>query len=222
MRSPSSFAEHLVRIEHDLLEMASRAELMVTRAADALARMDIGLAEQVIRSDDKVDSLDLQIEKNCLDLLSQQHPEGADLRMVGTILKIITDIERVGDLAVDIARCTLSIEGEMGTAEGIDIPRIALLARTVFHLAIEAYVRQDEALVQQVDAVEQEVDALYKDLMNQIRELMRAHPEQAVPLGSLLLAINHLERVADHGHNISERVAFVITGEMRTHQVKTA
>lgn len=211
------FSDSIREIEHDLLEMASRAELMFMRAMDALSRLDQNLAQDVMAADDKVDAIDFRIETRCLNLLSASHPEGSDLRVVGAALKMITDIERVGDLAVDIARAAIKIEKELGASDVVDLPRIAEIARSMFHQVIGAYVRQDSVAISEVMANEEIVDRLFLETRDQIHELMRSHSDDVVTLSLLLIALHDIERVADHAVNIAERVTFMITGELPAH-----
>lgn len=203
-------------IEHDMFEMASRAEVMFMQAVQALVDLDVEAARRVMISDDQVDRLDMKIESECLALLANSHG-GQDLSAIGAILKITTDIERVGDLSVDLARATLGIERELGSTTYIDIPRVGQPARTMFHTCIEAYARREIALVERVEAMEREVDLLYREMRDQIYDQMRSDPANVVVLTNLLLAAANIERVADHALNISDRVAYMITGELRTH-----
>jgi len=150
-----------------------------------------------------------------LRLLALQQPMASDLRVVGTVMKMITDIERVGDLAVDIAKIGLKVEKEFGQTNFIDIPKMAKVARTMLHEALEAYVHRDLVRVNEVVERDEEVDALYRELRSQIFENMRSSPDQVVADGWLLLAIHHVERIADHAVNIAERVNFMVTGEFK-------
>lgn len=204
------FGQSLTDIEHDLLEMASRAELMFVRSIDALSRLDEQLAKEVMASDDKVDAIDERVETRCLQLLSSSRPEGSDLRLVGAALKMVTDIERVGDLAVDIARAAIRIDRELGASGAVDLPRIAEISRTMFHQAIEAYVKKDIGLVTSVLENEELVDKLFEETRDQIHYLMRERSNDVVTLSLLLIALHDIERVADHAVNISERVTSLI------------
>lgn len=186
------------------------------QAVQALVDLDVEAARRVMISDDQVDRLDMKIESECLALLANSHG-GQDLSAIGAILKITTDIERVGDLSVDLARATLGIERELGSTTYIDIPRVGQPARTMFHTCIEAYARREIALVERVEAMEREVDLLYREMRDQIYDQMRSDPANVVVLTNLLLAAANIERVADHALNISDRVAYMITGELRTH-----
>ncbi len=202
-------------LEHDLLDMGSRAEQMIQQAVDSLCTLDAPLAHIVMLRDDEIDERDLAIEARCLRLLALQQPMAGDLRVVGTAMKMITDIERVGDLAVDIAKITLKIEKEFGQTSFIDVPKMAKVARTMFHEALEAYVHRDLDRVQEVVNRDEEVDALYRELRTQIFQNMQDNPDTVVADAWLLLAIHHVERIADHAVNIAERVNFMVTGEFK-------
>ncbi|MBS1716133.1 MAG: phosphate signaling complex protein PhoU [Armatimonadetes bacterium] len=209
-----AFDNELLQLEHDLLDMGSRAEAMVARATEALVRLDETLVREVFSQDDEVDTRDKDLEARCLRMLALQSPTGPDLRVIGTVLKVTTDIERVGDLAVDIARCTLKIERELGETKIVDIPKISLVARHMFRKALEAFVKRDLSLVREVVRDDDDVDALYRDLRDQIHDNMRKHPDLVVSDSWLLLAVHHFERIADHAVNIAERVEFLITGSL--------
>lgn len=209
-----AFAAEMQNLEHDLLQMGSMAEGMVAQAVEALVALDPGVAMVVIRRDDEIDKRDLEIESHCLRLLVLQSPTGSDLREIGAVMKIITDIERVGDLAVDVAKIAMKIEKEMGTVDFVDLPKIAGIARTMFRDALEAFVKRDAELAVRICQTDDEVDTLYRDLRNQIHEHMRNSPEDVVSTSWIMLALHHIERIADHAVNIAERVNFMVTGQL--------
>lgn len=209
------FTEEMRGLEHDLLEMGARAERMVQYSLDSLTRLDPSLARQVLELDDEVDRAELSIESRCLRLFALQQPAGSDLRSVSTVMKMITDIERIGDLSVDIAKITLKIEKEFGDASAIDVIRMGNSARLMIRASLQAFVSRDLSLLGQVVDEEDRVDEMYRELRTQIFHDMRENPDQVVIDGWLMLAIHHVERIADHALNIAERVHFMITGEMR-------
>lgn len=206
--------EELQALERSLLEMGSLADAMVSRAVDALCALDVEAATAVVRSDDVVDRLDLEIEARCLKLLALQQPMAGDLRTIGTAMKMITDLERIGDLAVDIAKTARKVEGDLGTTDFIDLRKMSDVALRMLRLSLEAFVRRDLDLVVRVCEMDDEVDALYRTLRGQIHDRMRENPHEDVAASWLLLSIHHLERVADHAVNIAERVAFMVTGKL--------
>ncbi len=212
-QSRHAFAADIQELEHDLLEMGSRAEAMVGLAVDSLIKLNADEAMEVLKRDDDIDERDLAIENRCLRLLALQQPMAGDLRTIGTAMKMITDIERIGDLAVDVARITLKIQQEFGETSVIDIPRIANIARNMIRLSLEAFVKRDLDIVDQVIKMDDEVDNLYRELRGQLHTNMRSIPDMVVSDSWLLLAIHHVERIADHSVNIAERVAFMVTGK---------
>ncbi len=203
----------LKNLDHDVIEMASRAEVMLSQSVEAFRQLNTELAEAVIESDDAIDSLDLDIEMRALQILAAQKPGGVDLRLIGTAIKMITDIERVADLATDIARCAIAIEQELGPSDIVDLGQIAYVAQNMFRTSIEAHVNQDIAKVQEVGRNERLVDKLCLDMRGQIHEFMKANGDEVVSACFALEAVNAVERIADHSHNIAERVAFMITGD---------
>jgi phosphate transport system protein len=207
-----AFDVELKELEHDLLEMGSRAETMAGQAVDALCQMDLALAMEVLQRDDEIDHLELDIENRCLRMLALQQPMAGDLRVIGTAMKMITDIERVGDLSVDIAKICLKIEKELGSTGMIDLLKIGSVARGMLRTSLEAYVKRDLELVAAVCRMDDEVDAMYREQREQLHAHMREHPEDVVSDSWLLLAIHHVERIADHAVNIAERVSFMMTG----------
>lgn len=208
------YAREIGELENDVLEMASRAEAMVTRAVDALQRMDVGLAKEVLDEDDEIDVKELVVEQRCLRLLALQQPMASDLREIGSVIKIITDIERIGDLAVDIAKICLKVENELGATNYVDIPLMANVARQMIRQSTQMFVNRDKALIFEVQKLEERVDELYRTLRSQIFTHMISKPDEAVTAGWLLLVIHHVERVADHALNIAERCYFMITGDI--------
>lgn len=208
------FDAEIRQLEHDVLDMGSRAESMVAGAVDSLSRLDPETALGVVSRDDEIDNRELDIENRCIRLLALQQPMAGDLRVIGTALKMITDIERVGDLAVDIAKIAMKIEKELGDVSFIDVPKMANVARSMFRESLEAFVRRDMDLVQRICIQDDEVDSLYRELRGQIHKNMVDDPEGVVSASWLLLAIHHVERIADHSVNIAERVGFMVTGRL--------
>ena len=200
-------------LEHDLLEMGARAERMVGQAVDSLCRLDVSLAQETLRSDDEIDALEKSLEERCIRLLALQQPMGTDLRTIGSILKIVTDIERIADLAVDLAKITLKVEREFGEVSFLDLARISNEARSMFRRSLDAYVRGEISLICEICLQDEVVDQLYRELRAEIFEDMRNRPDQVVVDGWLLLAIHHMERIGDHAVNICERVYYTLTGE---------
>lgn len=213
-----AYQTQIAELEHDLLEMGSLSEHMVGDAVDALRTLNPTLATDVIRRDDIIDQRDLDIEQRCLRILALQQPTASDLRMIGTVMKVITDIERVGDLAVDIAKIAIKVEREFGHSEFIDLPRMANMSRQMLRCSLQAFVKRDVELIAEVMLLEEQVDAQYRELRGQVFENMRANQDMVVADGWLFMAVHHVERIADHAVNIAERVRFMVTGQFKTHR----
>ena len=214
MTTRQAFDAELQELETKVLAMASIVEGMAADAVEALWRHDMARAEQVLVRDDEVDQIDVEIESSCLRLIALQQPMGSDLRVIGTIMKMITDIERIGDYAVDVAKAARKIRDEPPVEQLVDIPRLANAARRMLLESIEAYVKRDLQKVIQVCQQDDEVDAIYRRLRTQLQEIMREHPEQVTAASWLLLVAHYLERIADHATNIAERVWFMETGRL--------
>ncbi len=214
MMTRQLFDAELQELETKVLAMASIVEGMVADAVESLWRGDLKRAEQVLRRDDEVDQIDVEIESNCLRLIALQQPMGSDLRTIGTIMKMITDIERIGDYAVDIAKAARKLRDEPPVEQLVDVPRLANAARRMVLDSIEAYVKRDLQKVIHVCQQDDEVDEIYRRIRTQLQEIMRAHPEQVTAASWLLLVAHYLERIADHATNIAERVWFMETGRL--------
>ncbi len=208
------FVEELESLRRLLLQMGSVADSMVLNAVDALTTQDTELAEQVIRRDDEVDMLDLKIEALCMRLIALQQPLARDLRLVGTALKVITDLERIGDHAVDIAKIARKLARDTFYKQLVDLPHMADRVRNMLHNAVHALVEQDLALVNQVIQADDAVDDIFHKLREELHTAMGRDSGLVVQASYLLFVAHHLERIADHAVNIAERVHYVETGSL--------
>jgi phosphate transport system protein len=210
-----ALAEEREAIELDLLEMVNKAVAMFNLSVRSLNQLDRDMARDALKADDEIDRLDLEIEERCLDVLALQQPMGSDLREIGTVLKIITDIERVGDLSVDIAKITLKVDRLMGRSDFVDLLKLASVVTRMLTESAQMFSRKSAEGLELIAQLEDEVDDMYREFRSQTHEYMVANPEQVVGASWMLLALHHIERVADHALNIAERVVFMVTGEMR-------
>lgn len=208
----SQYIQELKELEHDVLEMASRAESMVGDSIEAIQSLNVDAALRVMREDDLIDAANTEIEMRCLNLLALQQPMAADLRTVSSVLKTITDIERIGDLAVDIAKAVLKIEKEGGQVGYIDFQHLSQPARQMLRLSLEAFVKKDPALLTEVGKLESIVDERYREARDQIHDHMRNTPDDVVSASWLILVVKHVERIADHGLNVAEKIHYILTG----------
>ncbi|MFM9874273.1 MAG: phosphate signaling complex protein PhoU [Fimbriimonadaceae bacterium] len=210
-----ALAEERETIELDLLEMVNKAVTMFNLSVRSLNQLDREMARNALSADDEIDRLDLVIEERCLDVLALQQPMGSDLREIGTVLKIITDIERVGDLSVDIAKITLKVDRLMGRTDFVDLLKLTPVVTRMLTESAQMFSRKSAEGLELIAQLEDEVDDMYRDFRSQTHDFMIANPDQVVSASWMLLALHHIERVADHALNIAERVVFMVTGEMR-------
>ncbi len=210
----SQFEEELEKLRNNIIAMGSLVDSAVADSMVALSDRDVSLAEKVIERDDEIDAMDLNIEAECMRLLALQHPLARDLRLVGTALKIITDLERIADHSVDIAKAARKLANMGANREFADLPRMATAVRQMLRHALDAFVRHDLSLVQVAVDGDDEVDNLFHHVRDDLHAAMRNDPEVVVEASYLLFVAHYLERMADHAVNIAERVYFVETGQL--------
>jgi len=214
----AQFEEEIERLRTDLLEMTNYADRMLGNALHALVERDLDRAVEVIEADDELDALDLEIESSCMRLLALQQPLARDLRLIGTMLKIITDVERIGDHAVDIAKIARKlIRLEAPTTPMVDLPKMATEVRRMLNDALAAFVNHSIELVDKVITADDKVDELFHSIRSDLHGLMEAKPREVVQASYLLFVAQYLERIADHAVNIAERVAYIETAQLLQH-----
>jgi phosphate transport system protein len=213
-RTRQAFDEQLEELERRLVEMGTLVADMLDKAVRALRDHDVELAREVITADDTVDQMDLEIEQQCMRLLALQQPMSRDLRTIGTVVKVIADVERVGDYSLDIAKTAIKLAETTYFEPLEDIQRMADLVRKMMRLSLEALVEGDLERVHQVVALDDQVDRLWYKLQDQLAARMQRQPELVPQATALLLVARYLERTADHTVNIAERVAYRETGKL--------
>jgi phosphate transport system protein len=208
-------SQELEAIHHDILRLGTLVEEAIYNADRALSEQDIPLATNVIDGDDTIEDLERDIEAACVTLLALKRPLAGDLRAVTTALKVITDLERMGDHATDIAEIALKIGEERLIKPLIDIPRMSSMARQMVHESLDAFVRRDITLAQKVCQDDDPVDDLYAELYDELLIFTMqgddtVRSKQAL---NLLFVARYLERIADHATNVAEGVIYLVTGE---------
>ena len=207
------FDQELQGLQVSLLKMSSMVEETLSNSVKALKSQDIELAQRVIDSDDMIDDMEYAVEDKCLKLIALQSPLAKDLRIIATALKIITDLERIGDYAVDIARITIRLANETYIKELIDIPRMTEIAINMVKGAIDAYVHLDVEEAQNISKLDDEVDGLYKQIFRELMFMMMEDPKTIHQATYFLLISRYLERIGDHVTNICERIIYSVTSE---------
>lgn len=204
-------------LKEKLLGMGALVENQVERSIKSLVDRDNDLARDVINVDHEVNRLEVEIDEECIRLLALRQPEAGDLRFITTAMKIVTDIERIGDLGVDVAERALELNEEPLLKPYIDIPRMARAAEQMLKNALDAFVNRDAELARSVLGADDFVDDLNKQIF---RELLTFMIEDARTISRAIrisYISKYLERVADHATNIAEMVVYLVEGKIIRH-----
>lgn len=210
-----TFEEQLTELQNDMLRLGRFVEEALGKALDGLVRQDLALAKQIVEDDDFADDMTFGIQTHTMQLLALQQPMARDLRIVGASMRIVIDLERIGDHAVDIAKVTRSLAGQTFFKPLVDIPQLGQLARKMVGDSLQAFVNHDTDLAIQVARDDDAVDDLCDRLQVELMDKMRGDSSLVEQATRLLLVARMLERVADHATNIVENIYYVETGEMR-------
>lgn len=199
----------------EVLRMATLVEEALGRSIRSLEERDAAIARAVIEGDHRIDALESEIEERCLSILALEQPVATDLRVVSTALKIVTDLERIGDYAANIAKVALRLDEEPYLKPLVDIPRMAEIDRRMLRSAIQAFLRRDVDLAYSLVRDDDEVDALYNQVFRDLLGRMIEDPSTAVvnQATQLIMVARHLERIGDHVASFAEWVVFMVTGD---------
>jgi len=217
-RPTRHFQDELDQLKARLLEMGGLAEDRLRRAVQALVERDLTIVEQVVASDAAINELHIELDDRCFKLLALHQPMAVDLRAIVSAVKINTDLERVGDLAVNIAEAARRYLQHPPVKELIDIPRMAVIAQDMLRDALDAFVRRDLDLAQHVLDRDDELDALKTQVFRDLLTHMLRDQQTIEPSLELILISRHLERIGDHATNVAEDVIFMVTArDVRHH-----
>jgi phosphate transport system protein len=212
------FQEELEELKTRLLAMGGLAEERVGTVLQALVRRDAALVDRVLAGDAPINQLHIEIDGRCFKLLALYQPMAVDLRAIVSAVKINTDLERVGDLAVNIAEAVRRYMRHPPVKELIDIPRMADIAQRMLRDALDAYVRRDTPLAHAVLNADDTLDALKTQVFRELLTYMLQDPSTIEPSLDLILISRHLERIGDHATNVAEDVIFIVTArDVRHH-----
>ena len=213
MPTRQSYDQELEALRSDIMRMGGMVSKTIDDAVKSLATKDVQLARQIVEGDDLIDNLEVEIEDKCMVLIARQQPLARDLRIIGTGLKITTDLERMADHASDIAKITMRIGDQPLIKPLIDIPRMAFFSQKMLKDALDAYVTMDIKLAEQVCLDDDEVDHLYSQIFRELLTYMMEDPHTISQATQLLFVARYLERIADHSTNIAEWLIYLVTGE---------
>lgn len=207
-------------LHQHIMQMCASVEQLVHKAVEDLGRPDVAVSEQLVAADDEIDRWDVRIEEECLKILALHQPVAENLRRVTAVMKIAWELERVADVAVNIA------ERAAGLAEGpeIVIPdklnQMARVAVDMLRLSLDAFVQKDSKLARDVCRQDDLVDSLNREIIDELLLLMKSSPHLVDPALQLFSASRHIERVADHASNIAEDVVYLVEGEIIRHRAE--
>ena len=213
------FDEALKQLKEKLLRMSSLVEEAIGTSIKALIDRNAELAYKVIKADDAVNMLEIEIDDLCLKLLALYQPTAGDLRFITSTMKINNDLERIGDLGVNIGQRTLDLLKVPPLRLRIDIPKMAVASQAMLKDSLNAFVNKDSKLAYEVCKRDDEVDDLNHEIF---MELLKANPEDQKPVErviDLVLVAKNLERVADHSTNICEDIIYMIDGKVIKHHI---
>jgi phosphate transport system protein len=212
-----TFEKQIDGLKEQLLLMGGRAEQIVRKGIEALARRDADQAKAVIEDDRAIDRLEIDVEELCIKLFALQQPLATDLRFIMAALKISNDLERVGDHAVNIAESALRMSDKPPLKPLVDIPRMADLATAMLHDALDAFVRRDADTARRLCRRDDEVDSLNHQVFRELLSYMIESPSTITRAMELILVARNLERVADLATNIAEEVVFIAEARIIKH-----
>lgn len=211
------YEEELKKLREDILYMGGLVENQIQKAVKSLVDRDSELAQTIIERDHEVNRLDVDIDDLCIRLLALHQPAGRDLRFITTGLKITTDLERIGDMAVNICERALELNQEPQLKPYIDIPRMAKISQGMIRESLDAFVREDTGLALKVCKDDQAVDDLNSQVFRETISFMVADPQTINRAMKISFVSKYLERIADHATNIAEMVIFMVKGKSIRH-----
>jgi phosphate transport system protein len=212
---------HLIRelegLKQRLLSLGARVEAAIAKAVMAMVRRDPRLAEEVVAADEEIDRMEVAVEEECLKLLALYQPVAGDLRFIVAALKINNDLERMGDLAANIAKGAARLAARDPVEVPADLGAMAARTRAMVKRSLDALVNADPALAQEVCADDDEVDAFRQSLRARMQAAIADAPERTESIMTLFMAVGHLERIADIATNIAEDVIYTVEGKIIRH-----
>jgi phosphate transport system protein len=212
------FDQELEQLKSKLLAMSALVESAIYRSITAVVQKDRNLAEEVRQNEKRVNHMEIEIDDQAISLLALQQPMASDLRLITAALKINNDLERMGDLAVNIAQRAIALMDEPMVQPLIDIPHIGALVQNMVRKALDAFVHKDAELAQSVLAADDAVDNLRTAFFHELVSFMQREPTHIPQALNLLSVVRNLERIADHSTNIAEDVLFYVKGiDVRHH-----
>ena len=206
------YEKELKAVFNSLVLMCRHIEVAIDKCVKALMERDFDLAKEVFDEDKLIDNMERDIEQSCLKILMMEQPVASDFREVSAALKMITDLERIGDQSRDIAEITMQFGGEEYIKELIHIPQMATIVIQMVKDGVQSYINRDLALARSLDMTDDKVDDLFNTVMADLTALIKKNPDNAEQAIMFMMITKYLERIGDHAVNIGEWVEYAITG----------
>jgi phosphate transport system protein len=212
--------KEISKLKKSILQQCAAVEENVRKAVDSVSKKDINEANEVKKLDEDIDRMEVDIEEECLKILALHQPVAGDLRYVIACLKLNNDLERIGDLATNIARNTIAI-AEFGDKDNelLDFSEMMQKTRAMLKKTLDALIEMDIYLANEVITADDEIDALNRQMHQQVNNWIQKNPGRAEYYMRLLNVSKHLERIADYATNIAEDVIYLVTGKIIRHQL---
>ena len=214
MEMRTAFHKRLREIQYEIMVMGSMAGKAIIRSIEALKNRNLELAHQIIDDDQKINDKRFEIEERCIELIATQQPMASDLRIITAILNITTELERIGDYAVGIARIVIYIGDEPPLKPLIDIPLMAEKTVDMLNQSLDAFINRDAEAAKKITKEDDLIDNLYDQVFRELLIIMAEDPKTITRATRLMWTAHNLERAADRVTNICERVVFIVTGNM--------
>ncbi|MGJ7911169.1 phosphate signaling complex protein PhoU [Neobacillus sp. LXY-1] len=213
MNTRSHFDQNLKELKDLLMEMARISENAIKESINTLIHQDIEKAEEIIKNDTEIDVLEHEINDKAIILIAKESPVARDLRKIIVALKISSEVERIADNAVNIAKSTLHIGLEKHIKEIIDIPKMMDMALDMLSNSLTAFLTEDAELAKKCAKKDDQVDEMYGKLIRELMGYIQQYPDKMNQITQLSFVCRYIERVADHSTNIAEHVIYLVTGE---------
>ncbi len=213
-----AFDKELKNLKHEILTMGEMVQEAIALSIRSLVERDSDLARQVIENDRLVNELEVKIDGICLSLIALRQPAGGDLRFIATGLKVNVDLERIGDLAVNVSERALDLNQEPQLKPYIDIPRMEEDVRWMIRGALDAYINKNEAIALEVIERDEEVDQLNHQIARELLTYMMEDIKKVSSAMKIMMVSKYLERAADHAVNVAEQAIFMMNGTVVRHR----
>jgi phosphate transport system protein len=217
---PRHLQREIEKLKKKILALGAVVEESVQKAVRSIQDRDVELAGKIINNDVETDHIEVDVEEECLKILALYQPVATDLRFIVAVLKINNDLERIGDLAVNIAERAAFLATQERISFPFNFEEMAGKTQSMLKRSLDALVNSNAELAREVCAADDEVDAINRQMYIQVQQGIRSHPEQMEALIHFLSISRHLERIADHATNIAEDVIYMIEGEIVRHRTE--